>query len=1268
MGIMVFCPSVFADTTWVDPGSIVDQHWQPEHSPYMIQGDISVASLTIDPGVEVLFAGNYSLSITGYIVAIGTEADSIMFARAYNETGWAGIHMDNLAPGTELEFCRIEGSTNRALTIVNCPHLSIQNCLINNNSKSYSVEYGNPSLSGGGIYVEGTLALEDCLVENNKLSVSSGHGVSRGHGGGIYCSGSLTMAKCVVRNNRIDASGSWGSGRAYGGGIFASGTLILSNCTIKGNVSDGHGFSGGITNGYGHGGGMYISGKLQAQNSIISNNSVAGYNGRYGGGIYCASDTSNITNCAIAYNGYEGIYNGGSTIYILNSIIYYNSGSEIAGSANRSYSCIQGGDTLNGNITYNPGFESASNLLIVAGSACIDAGNPDPEFNDACLPPSLGTVRNDMGAHGGPGGCGWSWLPEIICSDMADTNICQPQDICIQLNIDKADSVDAGEADWANDTLCFNADTSGLYTFTIIAVNDYGEDNCEFAADVTVGPPIEVSADYVGFATNEGVLPSDRTLSITSPCDPGSLNWEMTVFDSNGWLTVDKTSGTNPDEIVLSVETLMDPGIYSAMLLFEDPNASNSPLSVSVGLYIEPGVDIGNVVAQPGTEFQVPITLYSDEPLQGGTIPLTYTSIQKHLVPLDTIIFDPVYVDSVKIINDSTREIYLRPIQPPPEPDSVHKVGYMQFRALGEADNEVFHIVPDTSGALKLEFIDDTGTPFTPAFNDGTVIIGEVSEKEIIIGSVTCPQDEIVGVPIIAKGIDDVAGIEFHISYDTTILQIAGDTATSDYFTSDKTVQNGIINLVWANVSNPITVPDGDTLLILWFEGIGDVGQVDTLLWVLYNEISGTDGEPIAGFVFTEGSVEITASSYDILGHIVYYDMEKNVYSVSVRIDGPVDLDDTTNNAGRYSYSELSSGDYVVTPTSCQDSSGFSISDVVKAQGYLAEMWEFSYYQMKATDVNLDCAITIADIVAMIRSLVGLDTLPCGTWTFIDSSVAINSGNWCNVPESIGVDFSGTSIDDVNFIAIRNGDVNCSWPDTAQGYKKPAVPAMARLQSEIPNADGYGDSLLAVSLLVSGIDQLAGMEVHLDYDADQLAFVDVVSEDMVGVMSNGNGDRVHMAWANIHKPVDAAEENVVVRIIFRQKVDHVEAAEIAVYDCELADVHGRAMKIENSNCYISTTGKSALPTDYDLRQNYPNPFNPRTTIAFSLPIVSQYSLSIYNVLGHLVREYQGNGGPGVIRITWDGKSTSGAEAASGIYFYRLTAGDYVNSRKMILIK
>ncbi|MCK6619852.1 MAG: carboxypeptidase regulatory-like domain-containing protein [Calditrichaceae bacterium] len=95
----------------------------------------------------------------------------------------------------------------------------------------------------------------------------------------------------------------------------------------------------------------------------------------------------------------------------------------------------------------------------------------------------------------------------------------------------------------------------------------------------------------------------------------------------------------------------------------------------------------------------------------------------------------------------------------------------------------------------------------------------------------------------------------------------------------------------------------------------------------------------------------------------------------------------------------------------------------------------------------------------------------------------------------------------------------------------------------------------------------------------------------------------------------------------------------------------------------------SLPEEFVLEQNYPNPFNPSTTIRFALPEASQVSLKIYNARGQLVRTLvSGNYESGVHEIRWDARNDLGETVSSGMYFYRMQAGNFVESRKMVLLR
>jgi hypothetical protein len=93
------------------------------------------------------------------------------------------------------------------------------------------------------------------------------------------------------------------------------------------------------------------------------------------------------------------------------------------------------------------------------------------------------------------------------------------------------------------------------------------------------------------------------------------------------------------------------------------------------------------------------------------------------------------------------------------------------------------------------------------------------------------------------------------------------------------------------------------------------------------------------------------------------------------------------------------------------------------------------------------------------------------------------------------------------------------------------------------------------------------------------------------------------------------------------------------------------------------------PHSFQLSQNYPNPFNPTTRIAFSLPKPVHVKLEVLNLLGQKVKVMIDQRlGAGRHSVEWDGTDDSGSEVASGVYFYRIKAGDFSQAQKMLMLK
>jgi hypothetical protein len=413
--LLALCRAQAATTV---SGLIAGDTWTKDKSPYVVADDVQVALLTIQPGVEVRVESNKVVEVIGFLTATGSAAEPIVFTRAKTNAGWQGIFFNFTGEGSELAHCRIAGATKSGVRATNAVPL-LRSCVFADNS--------SPT-EGGGLLVfnEGyklpPLLIESCLFTNN-TSLANGAGASvrsgtntvvvsnssfldnkanptsksaDGFGGGLYLNGIARITNSSFNRNSVQ--GSW---RAYGGGAYLQGSGSLHNSAMVANACSSANYT--------YGGGVFLRGTFILRNCIVAFNSVnsaiMGAAGVYQDGSAGASAA--MRNCAIVYNNTQALQLGDGNLSIQNSIFYFNNnnGTQISGTPTVTYSDVQGGFTGTGNINFNPVFANTNDFKLIAGSRCIDAGHPDAAYNDTCLPPSLGTARNDMGAWGGPGAC-----------------------------------------------------------------------------------------------------------------------------------------------------------------------------------------------------------------------------------------------------------------------------------------------------------------------------------------------------------------------------------------------------------------------------------------------------------------------------------------------------------------------------------------------------------------------------------------------------------------------------------------------------------------------------------------------------------------------------------------------------------------------------------------------------------------------------------------------------------------------------------------------
>ncbi|HEV3190089.1 MAG TPA: right-handed parallel beta-helix repeat-containing protein [Polyangiaceae bacterium] len=237
-------------------GVVSGATWTADGSPYVLTGDVVIASLTIREGVTIQAKGDYALEVAGSLTAVGAKANPIVFTTtADNVMGWEGIFY-NASQASELRYCVVERALNSAVRIVGSSPL-IHNCTLRDNTARQGAGLfvsgamskpilrnalitGNAATdafeAGGGVFVRdgATLEIDNSIISSNRTIYANARG------GGIFvCGGAVTMANSVVVQNGGATYGSGSSGIAINtGGLTGCGgaSMTISSSIVFDNT------------------------------------------------------------------------------------------------------------------------------------------------------------------------------------------------------------------------------------------------------------------------------------------------------------------------------------------------------------------------------------------------------------------------------------------------------------------------------------------------------------------------------------------------------------------------------------------------------------------------------------------------------------------------------------------------------------------------------------------------------------------------------------------------------------------------------------------------------------------------------------------------------------------------------------------------------------------------------------------------------------------------------------------------------------------------
>jgi len=229
--------------------------------------------------------------------------------------------------------------------------------------------------------------------------------------------------------------------------------------------------------------------------------------------------------------------------------------------------------------------------------------------------------------------------------------------------------------------------------------------------------------------------------------------------------------------------------------------------------------------------------------------------------------------------------------------------------------------------------------------------------------------------------------------------------------------------------------------------------------------------------------------------------------------------------------------------------------------------------------------------------------------------------------------------------------------------------SVAKMASTVPTVNNpfelkatmsESNSMYLVNINVQDAAAYNGLAFTLNYDTNAFEFV---QESVNGLVGISFANEQELGVIKVASYFQNEKFNGTITLGFKSKGLNSDM-NLKMSNAEVA-INGAVSAVSGAPAVTL----KALPTVYGLSQNFPNPFNPSTTITYSVPKTSRVELCVYNMAGQKVRTLvNSTQAASFYKVVWNGKNDFGQSVASGIYFYKLVAGDYSKVVKMNLIK
>ena len=407
-----------------------------------------------------------------------------------------------------------------------------------------------------------------------------------------------------------------------------------------------------------------------------------------------------------------------------------------------------------------------------------------------------------------------------------------------------------------------------------------------------------------------------------------------------------------------------------------------------------------------------------------------------------------------------------------------------------------------------------------------------------------------------------------------------------------------------------------------------------------------------------------------IAGHI-YTETNEGIESIDVELmDMSISEAEMgeTHEAGDYLFEEVPYyNGYTIEPYKNDDvTNGVSTLDLVLIQRHILGLAELdSPYKLIAADVNASDNLTSTDLLDLRKVILGIHSEFSSntSWRFMPSSFEIEDPEHpYDFPEKVLISEMYLSDENIDFTAIKIGDVNNS-ANVSNGEKSSTRSASKLLKWD--NQPLTVGEQIEIPVYANELNNLTGLQLAIGTDQSKAVIRGITSGALQidASMTNMKNNAIALSWFNA-TPIEVNTNEVLfyvqVEVIATDMLENVlhidpKAMDAEVYDAELA-TFGLDIEIGEG---VYEHQKTVL------YQNTPNPFKGMTTIAFELEDKQDATLTIYDVSGKQLYTMTREFNRGYNELTID---TESMDTQSGVLFYQLQSGNFIQSKKMMIIR